>query len=92
MQDATLVQLVEDRTNQQVAIRVVGGDWHQPTGHFPEVMAAEGHQREALLQQQGMLAASLGTFRVGTEGVRIGAHLIGHEPEQWQRRVLADTQ
>ena len=85
-------QLVEDRADQQVATGTVDGDRHQPTDQFPNMVAFECRQREALEQQQGMLAAGLGAFRIGTEGARIGTHLIGDEPDQGQWRILADTQ
>ena len=39
-----------------------------------------------------MFAAGLGTFRVGAEGIRIGADLIDDDREQQRRRLLVDAQ
>ena len=39
-----------------------------------------------------MLPAGLVTCRVGSEGIRVGADLIGDEPEQWLRWLLTDAQ
>ncbi len=39
-----------------------------------------------------MFAAHLGPCRVGAEGIRIDADLIGNEREQRPRRLLVDTQ
>lgn len=39
-----------------------------------------------------MFTARLGPFRVGAEGIRIDADLIGNEREQRPRRLLVDAQ